>query len=141
LTYAAGSNRPGLSRRFCTTFALAYAGPRRGNEYRRCQRTHCKSSVAPSAALRDDKQGLGLTKRNKKRFATQQLLTMLGTRLAERAATEAGALWDGAHGARCVPYSRPRTLSLVWAKFRYLLIDFSDCEGAIGPQTAQVLAQ
>lgn len=30
-------------------------------------------------ALRDDKQGLGLTKRNKKRFEAQQLLTMLGT--------------------------------------------------------------
>jgi hypothetical protein len=30
-------------------------------------------------ALRDDKQGLGLTKRNKKRFTAQQLLTMLGT--------------------------------------------------------------
>jgi len=30
-------------------------------------------------ALRDDKQGLGLTKRNKKRFAAQQLLTMLST--------------------------------------------------------------
>jgi hypothetical protein len=29
-------------------------------------------------ALRDDKQGLGLTKRNKKRFEAQQLLTMLG---------------------------------------------------------------
>src|SRR5262245_64596802 len=30
-------------------------------------------------ALRDDKQGLGLTKRNKKRFEAQQLLMMLGT--------------------------------------------------------------
>lgn len=30
-------------------------------------------------ALRDDKQGLGLTKRNKKRFEAQQLLTMLST--------------------------------------------------------------
>lgn len=30
-------------------------------------------------ALRDDKQGLGLTKRTKKRFEAQQLLTMLGT--------------------------------------------------------------
>ncbi len=30
-------------------------------------------------ALRDDKQGLGLPKRNKKRFAAQQLLTLLGT--------------------------------------------------------------
>ena len=29
--------------------------------------------------MRDDKQGLGLTKRNKKRFAAQQLLTLLGT--------------------------------------------------------------
>ena len=31
------------------------------------------------SALRDDKQGLGLTKRNKKRFAAQQVLTLLGT--------------------------------------------------------------
>ncbi len=30
-------------------------------------------------ALREDKQGLGLTKRTKKRFAAQQLLTLLGT--------------------------------------------------------------
>ena len=29
-------------------------------------------------SLRDDKQGLGLTKRNKKRFAAQQMLTLLG---------------------------------------------------------------
>jgi len=31
------------------------------------------------SSLRDDKQGLGLTKRNKKRFEAQQMLTMLGT--------------------------------------------------------------
>jgi hypothetical protein len=31
------------------------------------------------SALRDDKQGLGLTKRNKKRFEAQQMLTLLGT--------------------------------------------------------------
>jgi hypothetical protein len=31
------------------------------------------------SALRDDKQGLGLTKRNKKRFEAQQMLMMLGT--------------------------------------------------------------
>ncbi len=30
-------------------------------------------------ALKDDKQGLGLTKRSKKRFAAQQMLTLLGT--------------------------------------------------------------
>lgn len=31
------------------------------------------------SSLREDKQGLGLTKRNKKRFEAQQMLTMLGT--------------------------------------------------------------
>lgn len=31
------------------------------------------------SALRDDKQGLGLTKRNKKRFEAQQMLLLLGT--------------------------------------------------------------
>lgn len=31
------------------------------------------------SSLRDDKQGLGLTKRNKKHFEAQQILTMLGT--------------------------------------------------------------
>ncbi len=38
-----------------------------------------RRSGGVETALRDDKQGLGLTKRNKKRFAAQQLLTMLGT--------------------------------------------------------------
>src|SRR5262245_57234830 len=63
-------------------------------------------------SLKDDKQGLGLTKRTKKRFEAQQMVGLLGT-LAHNLMSlctsmaqwpSAPTLWWLAAGARCVSF-------------------------------------
>ena len=65
-------------------------------------------------SFKGDHQGLGSTKRSKKRFEAQQMVMLLGSLahnvviwarqwLTQAASPPAAALWDTAHGARCVP--------------------------------------
>ena len=67
-------------------------------------------------AFKDDKQGLGITKRNKKRFEAQQIVMLLNV-LAHNvliwargwlapALPQIAALWAAALGARCLAYQR-----------------------------------
>lgn len=64
---------------------LALLGPRPGRPRTDAARllayvyAYDRRGGGVETALRDDKQGLGLTKRNKKRFAAQQMLMLLGT--------------------------------------------------------------
>ncbi len=61
---------------------------------------------ACATANQGGKQGLGLTKRNKKRFEAQQVLLLLGTPLARAPLPPACAVWPLAARARCRPQQR-----------------------------------
>lgn len=73
-------------------------------------------------SLKGDKQGLGLTSRNKKRFEAQSMLVLLGS-LAHNIVVWAplvdhpstAPVWSFAHGPRCLSYERLSLLERGWS--------------------------
>lgn len=84
---------------------------------------------AIETAIKDDKQGLGITKRNKKRFEAQQMVMMLGT-LAHNTVIWARG-WLAAREAKLADYGVLRLVRDVFHVSGRVLYDVHTCEQTI----------
>ena len=90
-------------------------------------------------AIKDDKQGLGLTKRSKRRFAAQQLVVLLGT-LAHNVLVWARA-WLAPHEPRLRRYGLKRLVRDVFHLSGFLVRDAQGRVTQIVPNQQAPLAR